>query len=307
MRNSVKKIPVYTFDWDDNILHMPTKIKMDKKVGDSWEPLDVDPAEFALIRGDKENYRIRNNDPVQAFDEFVDFGPRGDNAFFEDVLIALNKNDYGPSWEIFIGCLKEANLFSIVTSRSHEFSSIRRSIEYIIDLFSMEDKKEMYINCCNFGLNDLELDSLYAYEMRNRVEKLDFTNNFSKNGVISHYLNKCKYYGVGLPFSNSFKEEFNIDDTLKVSIQEAKKMALGKMLSISDEMFTKIYNNGDLEVFNLGFSDDDKKTTELIKDFFSESSKSFRGSKLCVYDTSDRKIKGGNKTKYFVNYKTQTA
>ena len=26
----------YSFDWDDNILFMPTKIHLDKKVGEGW-------------------------------------------------------------------------------------------------------------------------------------------------------------------------------------------------------------------------------------------------------------------------------
>lgn len=297
MINSVKVHRCMAFDWDDNILHMLTKIKMDKKNIDEWLPISVDPAEFALIRGDKENYRIRNNDPVQAFDEFVDFGPRGSNAFYEDVLAAMSNNEYGPSWQTFLSCLKGANLFGIVTSRSHEYSSIRRSVEYIIDnVLTNEDKDKMYINCCNFGLSATMLDSFYGYEIRNR-DNLDY-ENFSKSIEVSRYLDTCKYYGVGLPFSNSFKKDFNITDDLKISIQESKRMALDRLIGISDNIFTKVFSNGDIEIFNLGFSDDDKKTIEFIKEFFAQKAADFRGVKLCVYDTSDRKIKGGVKTKF---------
>ena len=292
-----------SFDWDDNILHMPTKIKMDKKIGDDWSPIEVEPAEFALIRGDKENYRIRGNDPVQAFDEFVDFGPRGNNAFLEDVITAINNNQYGPSWHTLINCLINANLLGIVTSRSHEYTFLRKGVEYIIDnILSIEEKRKMYINCCDFRLSDIMLDSIYTYDLRNAVDKIDL-ENLSVNKIVSKYLDTCKYYGVGLPFSNSFKNDFDITDDLKISIQEAKKMALGRLINISDRMFTKVYTNGDLEIFHFGFSDDDKKTTELIKEFFNEKSKSFRGAKLCVYDTSDRKIKGGMKTKFHEQYR----
>ncbi len=31
----------YAFDWDDNILSMPTVIHLEKKDGDSWIPVDV--------------------------------------------------------------------------------------------------------------------------------------------------------------------------------------------------------------------------------------------------------------------------
>ena len=32
-----KYLLYYAFDWDDNILHMPTTILMDKKEGDDWK------------------------------------------------------------------------------------------------------------------------------------------------------------------------------------------------------------------------------------------------------------------------------
>jgi len=302
LTNSIKKNSVYTFDWDDNILHMPTKIKMDKKDNENWIPIEVEPAEFAIIRGDKDNYRIRNNDPVQAFDEFLDYGPRGDQSFIQDVIISVSKEEYGPSWKTFLNCIKQANLFGIVTSRSHEFFSIRKGVEYIIDrCLTLEEKRKMYINCCNFGLNDIMKDSFYAYELRNNIDKVDYSN-FSKNSAVSKYLDICKYYGVGLPFSEDFKKEFNLSTESKMTIQEAKKMSINRLMVISDKLFTKIYTNGDIEVFNLGFSDDDKKTIDFIKTFFDEYAHHFRGSKLCVYDTSDRKIKGGIKTKYYEEY-----
>ena len=300
---------VYTFDWDDNILHMKTKIKMDKKDNDKWIPIEVEPAEFALIRGDKENYRIKNNNPDEAFDEFVDFGPRGSNAFFEDCLNSLNNKDFAPSWEIFLTALKQGCFFAIITSRSHEYNSIRRVVEYIVDNYlSREEKIKMYINCCDFVSkyinynSTLGLDNLFSNGWKIKVYDTSFDfENFSKNNIISSYLDKCKYYGVGLPFSNSFKTEFNLLD-IKMSIQEAKQLALSKILNIVDGIFTKILPNGNFDIFNLGFSDDDKKTTDFIKNFFDKKSHDFRGSKLCVYDTSDSKIKGGIRTKYLIEY-----
>jgi hypothetical protein len=45
----------YALDWDDNILHMPTKILMDKKVGGDWVPTEVSTAQFAEVRNDQQN------------------------------------------------------------------------------------------------------------------------------------------------------------------------------------------------------------------------------------------------------------
>ena len=50
-------IRAYSFDWDDNILKMPTKIKMLKKSDTGWEPVDVGTHEFALVR-DHSDYKL---------------------------------------------------------------------------------------------------------------------------------------------------------------------------------------------------------------------------------------------------------
>jgi hypothetical protein len=47
LENSIRELPparvllYYAFDWDDNILVMPTKIHMEKRVGDRWIPTTV--------------------------------------------------------------------------------------------------------------------------------------------------------------------------------------------------------------------------------------------------------------------------
>ena len=71
----------YALDFDDNILNMPTVIHMEHLVNGEWIPTDVSTAEFAEVRGDKENWRTQED----AFSEFRDNGPRGMNAFLEDV------------------------------------------------------------------------------------------------------------------------------------------------------------------------------------------------------------------------------
>ena len=40
----------YIFDWDDNILHMPTKIRMEHLEDDgTWKPVEVSTSTFALV------------------------------------------------------------------------------------------------------------------------------------------------------------------------------------------------------------------------------------------------------------------
>src|ERR1035437_2422076 len=109
------------YDWDDNLLHMGTKIHMEKKDGDSWIPVDLSTEEFAKARGDKENYRYASD----AFAEFGDSGKRGSNAFLEDVKQAISKGRFAPSWSKFKQTLIDGSIFAIITARGHEPETIK--------------------------------------------------------------------------------------------------------------------------------------------------------------------------------------
>ena len=89
----------YSFDWDDNIIKMPTTIKMLKKIPDGWEPIEIGTDEFATIRND-ENYKLDEG----AFDHFID-----DEDFLSDLENALENNSFAPSFAKFKEALIYAN------------------------------------------------------------------------------------------------------------------------------------------------------------------------------------------------------
>ena len=67
----------YIFDWDNNILHMPTQIHLERRRADgTWEPLSVSTSAFAVLRSDRENYRPPNGDWEQSFADFRDLENR---------------------------------------------------------------------------------------------------------------------------------------------------------------------------------------------------------------------------------------
>ena len=267
----------YALDWDDNILHMPTIIQMDKLVEGVWQPVPVSPFKFASIRHDS-NYRNRDNNSEKAYEEFRDVGPRGNKSFINDIISAINEKKYGPSWNKFIKCLTEGALFVIVTARGHEYSTLKEGIKYIIDnCLTISQQDKMYENCENF---------LHLFDKRTFLRNNE--GKFTDNQLIEYYLNKCKFYGVGSPLSESFKSEFNISDSIK--IEEAKKLVLNKFLEICHSYGEKT----NIKV-SVGFSDDDKKNVEHVKKFFEFKSSIYDGMKLNVYDTSD---KGNKKTKF---------
>ena len=51
-----RDLKYYIFDWDDNILHMPTYIHLERRLANgSWVPHLVSTALFAVIRNDTAN------------------------------------------------------------------------------------------------------------------------------------------------------------------------------------------------------------------------------------------------------------
>ena len=129
---NIINLSYYSFDWDDNILHMPTKVHMDHFIDNIWVPVDITTSKFAIVRTDK-NWRLRNNDESEAYSELGDRGIRGKYVFIKDCKKAIFGRKYGPSWPVFIKCLSNGSIFSIITSIRHEPDSIRLTIEYIID------------------------------------------------------------------------------------------------------------------------------------------------------------------------------
>jgi hypothetical protein len=280
------ELSYYCFDWDDNLLHMPTKILMDQKVGDGWLPVEVSTSEFAVVRNDKQNYRLRNDDPREAFSEFRDFGSRGNRAFLEDTMDAVNQGRFGPSWEAFMKCLTEGSIFAIITARGHEPESMKVAVKYIIDSVLTDDQKfMMYSNC----LKHAYIFSPYETEHIERIPK----GKLSESPLIAEYLDSCDFYGVS---SDSFASEFG--QASASNPEMAKQQALDKFIEKCNRFGRKI----GVKSVSVGFSDDDPKNVEHIQKYFKEKSAlqydEDHEMKLSLYKTTDPKLKGGKRTKF---------
>lgn len=232
----------YAFDWDDNILNMPTVIHMDKKVGSSWVPTDVSTAEFAEVRSD-ENYRLINDNPDEAFSEFRDFGKRGINAFVTDVEDAISKGSYGPAWDDFIECIVAGSIFAIITARGHEPEAIRIGIEYILDNILTEDELyEMYNNLLKFD---------YMFDESTNKDRI-LKGNPSDNQLVKNYLDNCDLVGVSAPSRGGSpsnpekaKEEALLDFKTKIN-NYAKSVGLEAKIGFSDDDIKNVKHIEDL-------------------------------------------------------------
>ena len=234
----------YAFDFDDNILIMPTPIHLDKKEGDSWKPIIASTAEFAQVRGDKENYRLQNNDGDQAFCEFRDFGPRGPNAFLIDVKNAISQKRLGPAWNDFVECLTNGCVFAIITARGHESESMKEGVKYIIDnALSSDQQNEMYNNLLKFA---------YIFNSGEDYGRI-LRGKPSQSKLVQEYLNQCDFVGISSPSRGGNTE----------NPEKAKEEAL---LEFHDKINRFAHNVG--MKAKIGFSDDDLKNIKHIEDLY---------------------------------------
>lgn len=251
----------YIFDWDDNILYMPTTIKMDKKDGDKWVPIDVSTEDFTSVRSNP-NYRFRDDNADLAF---IDF--RLPKPFIKDVKTAIHHNKFAPSADKFKEALIFANPFAINTARGHESNILKEGVKIFIDMvLTDEEKSKMLENIrktlkLSEGLNDEQSIDLFLDEMG-------------------------EYYPVS---SEEFGDRFNLDVYGSASSPEqAKKVAI--------EHFTKkIFDNvkkligSEYKKFSVGFSDDDLGNVMAVEQFIEEElSVMYPEINFVVYDTSDK-------------------
>lgn len=259
-----KELLYYSFDWDDNILHMDTAIHMEKLVSEKWEPIDISTEEFAKIRHDKVNYRLLNDNPNTAFCEFGDKGNRGSTAFLEDVKNSIAKGGFAPSWSKFIDCVVSGSLFSIITARGHEPESIKNAVRWIIETQLTTEQQGTLIT------NLLEFHKEFKNEPNTQI--------------IEDYLDFNFYFGVSSDtFTKRFESELN-SNTTAMSPEKAKEIALKFFIE-------KAHKYGEMinAKVSVGFSDDDSKNLEHIENLMrGELSLKYPLSTLMIYDTSDR-------------------
>jgi hypothetical protein len=255
------KLRSYIFDWDDNILYMPTTIKMDKKEGDRWVPIDVPTEEFAHIRTSTE-YRLRDNNPEIAFKDFRDSKP-----FIEDVKKAIHMDRFAPSADKFKESLIFANPFGINTARGHKPEILRDGVRLFIDMvFTDEEKSKM---------------------VENIKKVLNQTKDLNDDQTIDFYLDQMgEYYPVSSP---EFGQKFGLEVSGGAANPEhAKKVAI-------EHFVRKIFKNvrtlvsSDYKKMSVGFSDDDIRNVKAVEKFIEEElNRMYPEFHFVVYDTSER-------------------
>jgi len=269
----------YMFDWDDNILHMPTRIHLEKKTRGGWVPYDVSTAQFARIRRTLKNCRPLGDDWDRAFSDFYDVGKRGADAFLDDTRkalapIARGRRRGAPSFEKFRHALVEGRLFGIITARSHSGAAIRKGVEYFIaQVLTQAERRQMVRN----------LRGYIAYFEGDPVELTD-------GQVLRQYLDMCRYRGVTSP---EFQQLMGRKLGGSESPEHAKQFAIRDFVQHAIGL---IKGRRRHEPISIGFSDDDRKNIQAVEEFIrTELGREFPDVKFVVYDTSDPKRRHGRK------------
>tara|TARA_R110001583_G_C5626505_1_gene406658 strand:- start:106 stop:966 length:861 start_codon:yes stop_codon:yes gene_type:complete len=252
----------YSFDWDDNILFMPTTIKMEKKESLVWVPINVSTEDFAELRNDPE-YRLTDH----AFMDFED-----PQTFISDVKKAIEDEKFAPSFEKLKESLINANPFSIITARGTPSHAIKEGVKIIIG-------STFTTNEVNTMVESIENSYPSTAEM-SLEDKIDF------------YLSENDYSAVT---SNEFKEKFGIDGDADRP-EEGKKIALRDYVERVVAGVQKL-TSGEYDRLTIGFSDDDRRNIDSVMEFIrNELTIEYPGVEFFIYDTSQ-----GEKNKIIVS------
>ena len=286
---ATRSFKYYIFDWDDNILHMPTKIHLEEQdEKGNWRPVEVSTSVFAIVRTDS-RYRMPPGGRAEAFREFADtIDASGDLSFIRDTKAALqrvkNGEKPGPSFETLRKTLREGRIFAIVTARGHASETLREAVKlFIEEVLTPDERHEMM---CSLRGYRWWLDRKTAFGTDE--EELDY------------YLSMCRYHAVTSP---GFKEKLADDADFGARVAaatSAQAPELAKEFAIRDfveHLFRTLQRTNALgHQVAVGFSDDDAGNVAAVSDYIrSELARRFGGFKFVVYDTSDPSLSNGRK------------
>jgi hypothetical protein len=236
----------YAFDWDDNIVHMPTKIMLKTEDGDE---VGMSTDDFAKYRHDigKDPIEYNGKKIVDYSDNaFRNFKTAGDKQFIIDAM----KAKLGPAFDDFRESINNGSIFSIITARGHNPNTIKQAIyNYIVSGFGGIDKDEL-------------LKNLRKY--RTFVDEEDM----SDNELIKTYLELNKYHPVTFGQGGAENPEelkvMAMDDF--VSYIKGMAALLNKKAYLKKDISNKFVPSKPM----IGFSDDDPRNVEVMKKHFKD-------------------------------------
>jgi hypothetical protein len=240
---STPDMKYYAFDWDDNIVHMPTKIMVKTEDGDD---IGMSTDDFAEYRHDlgKKPFEYKGEKIVGfAENPFRNFKTDGDKDFLIDVMRAKT----GPAFDDFREAINNGSIFSIITARGHNPETLKQAVyNYIVSGFNGIDKDQLVKNLKKY---------------RTFVGEEDMNDD----DLIKSYLELNKYHPVTFGEGSAANPEELKVKAMEQFVSYIKAMAglLKKKAYVKNE----ISNNF---IPSIGFSDDDIRNVEVMSKHFKE-------------------------------------
>jgi hypothetical protein len=277
-RVAQRDLKYYIFDWDDNILKMPTRIHLERRGPDGrWRPCAVSTSTFALLRNDVRNVRPPGGGWESAFHEFRDRGRR--SAFLDHTRRAIRdvqrrRRGAPPSFDIFRRILVEGRLFAIVTARGHHPRSLRRGVElFIREVLTPAERREMIRNLRGY---------MHSYEGP--------AHHLRDAGVLKYYLGLNRYHPVTWPQAAGRGRD---KAAAPLDTGRAKQLAVRDFVG---HVLALLRRAGVERQVSIGFSDDDRGNVRAVEEYIRrELVREFPGVKFVVYDTSESRLPHGRK------------
>jgi len=221
----------YAFDWDDNLMYMPTKLFLKAEDGSEVPMTTGDFAEWRDKIG-KEDFDYEGKTIVgYAENPFRMFGVEGDEQFLKDIAAKTTPLATDRSWNKFVEAINGGSYFAIITARGHNPLTLENGVKELIKIGRGGLDKNKLIK------------SLIAYE---KITNANFkADKESKKELLLNYFNNCQFSPVSYGEASASNPE------------QAKVKAL-------EEFESKIKEINPEGEFELGFSDDDLKNVEVI-------------------------------------------
>jgi hypothetical protein len=260
----------YAFDWDDNIVHMPTKIIVKTEDGDE---IGMSTNDFAKHREKigKKNFKY-NGEIIVGFGKnpFKNFRTEGDKDFLVDAMMA----NVGPAFDDFKEAINNGSIFSIITARGHHPNTLKRAVKQLIDgEIDGISKQEIVKNLKKY---------------RDKVKGLP-TEKLDDNTLINLYLEMCQFYPVTHGEGSATNPEDGKVKAMRKFISYVRQQA--KLLQKDVEMIDDVSNSF---VPQIGFSDDDERNLQAMINKLSDDEE--KSLKMYTTKTGEKKKFQGSNT-----------
>lgn len=295
----------YAFDWDDNLMYMPTKIMV---MSENDDEIGMSTEDFAEHRHQigVEDFSYKGSTIVgYSPDPFIYFKEKGDNKFLIDSMTA----PLGPAWNDFVECINGGSIFAIITARGHNPQTLRKAI------FNLITKNHNGINRNELIKNLETYHEMMSkpYDLKEDIDAKNFQADFEGSDLVMEYLNRCLMAPVSYGAGSAANPEEGKKEALRKFITDCRQTAKDLVQSILDKnpnlkltdltpkfkndvSFNETMDDIDIDEFimknvKIGFSDDDERNVISQTDMLKQE---YPDEPISVYST-----KGGKKSKYY--------